>query len=73
MYAPRGRGASPIHFHCVSHAKRGGEGVQIACKIAYILNRRPLSKKIGKIYQFALHVQIVKLLENKNNLNKIKF
>ena len=32
---------SPIHFHCVLHAKKG-EGVQIACKIAYILNGRPL-------------------------------
>ena len=32
----------PIHFHCVLHAK-SGEGVQIACKIAYVLNGRPLS------------------------------
>ena len=30
----------PIHFHCVLHAKRGG-WVQIACKIAYVLNGRP--------------------------------
>ena len=29
------------HFYCVLHAKRG-EGVQIACKIAYVLNGRPL-------------------------------
>ena len=35
---------SPIHFHCVLHMqKRGWEGVQIACKIAYVLNGRPLS------------------------------
>ena len=33
----------PIYFHCVSHAKRG-EGVQIACKIAYVLNGRPLNQ-----------------------------
>ena len=33
---------SPIHFYCVLHAKRG-EGVQIACKIAYVLNGRPHS------------------------------
>ena len=31
---------SPIHFHCILHAKRG-EGVQIACKIAYVLDGRP--------------------------------
>ena len=42
MYTPRWRGVKfPIHFHCVLHAKRG-EGVQIACKIAYVLNGRPL-------------------------------
>ena len=33
---------SHIHFHCVLHAKRG-EGVQITCKIAYVLNGRPLA------------------------------
>ena len=33
----------PIHFHCVLHAKRGrGGGVLKACKIAYVLNGRPL-------------------------------
>ena len=33
---------SPIHFHCVLHANRGGGGgVQIACTISYVLNRRP--------------------------------
>ena len=31
---------SPIHLHCVLHAK-GGEGVQIAGKIAYVINGRP--------------------------------
>ena len=31
---------SPVHFHCILHAKRG-EVVQIACKIAYILNGTP--------------------------------
>ena len=30
---------SPIHSHCVLHAKMW-EGVQIACQIAYVLNRR---------------------------------
>ena len=41
---------SPIHFHYVLHAKRGegGEGVQIACKIAYVLNGRPLSHILYK-------------------------
>ena len=28
---------SPIHFHCVLHAKRGGGGVQIACKIVHVI------------------------------------
>ena len=47
-YAPRGRGVkSPIHFHCVLHAKRGGgEGVQKAGKNAYVINgmhRSPLT------------------------------
>ena len=43
MYAPKMEGGckSPLHFHCVLHAKRG-EGVKIACEIAYILNGRPL-------------------------------
>ena len=36
----RGGVKSPIHFHCVLHAKRG-EGVQKACKIAYVLSGRP--------------------------------
>ena len=46
-YAPRGRGGGevkpPIHFYCVLHAKWGGEGVQIACKIVYVINGRPLT------------------------------
>ena len=51
-YAPRGReggGVKPaLHFYCVLHAKRG-EGVQIACKIAYVINGRPLlMQKFGK-------------------------
>ena len=42
-YAPRGRGGQvsytfPLRITC----KKGGEGVQIACKIAYVLNRRHL-------------------------------
>ena len=38
----RGGVKSTIHFHCVLHAKRGG-GLQVACKIVYVLNRRPLN------------------------------
>ena len=55
MYAHRGGGVkSPIHVHCVLLATTkkcvcvgggGGGGVQIACKIAYILNGRPLNRK----------------------------
>ena len=38
----QGEGVKPsIHFYCVLHAKRG-EGVQIACKIAYVINGRPV-------------------------------
>ena len=41
-YAPRGRGGGQVSntFHCVFHAKRE-EGVQIACKNAYVINGRP--------------------------------
>ena len=44
-YAPRGRGwgqasyTFPLRITC----KKGGEGVQKACKIAYVINGRPLS------------------------------
>ena len=47
MYAPRGRGGGvkpPIHVYCVLYVKRG-EGVQIACKIAYVINGRPQTEK----------------------------
>ena len=42
-YAPWGGGGGkpPIHLYCVLHTKRG-EGVQIACKIVYVINGRPL-------------------------------
>ena len=36
-----GRVKPPIHFHCVLLAKRGW--VEIACKIAYVLNGRSQS------------------------------
>ena len=50
----RGGGVkSPIHLHFVLCAKRG-RGVQIACKIAYVLNGRPL--------RWSVHV--VKMWEN---------
>ena len=40
---PRGRGGKPpVHFYCVLHATKGGEGVQIACTIAYVINGRSL-------------------------------
>ena len=35
-----------IHFYCVLHATRG-EGVQIACKFAYVINGRPLLQTSG--------------------------
>ena len=52
-YAPRGRGVKVsynIYFHCVLHAKKGGgEGVQITCKIAYVLNERPLRNTVQSV------------------------
>ena len=41
MHLGGGGVKSPIHFHGVLHVKRG-EGAQIACKIAYVINGRPL-------------------------------
>ena len=43
-YAPRGRGGQvcytfPLRITCQN---KGGEGVQKACKIAYVINGRPL-------------------------------
>ena len=51
-YVPRGMGRgvkSLIHFHCVLHAKRG-EGVQIAYKIAYVLNGWSLWGNLNEKY-----------------------
>ena len=53
-YEPRGRWGggvnSPIHFHCVLHTKKGGGGgFQVVCKIAYILNGRPLTIELPTI------------------------
>ena len=47
MYVLRGRAGvkSPIHSHCVVHVKKKKKkrgGVQVACKIAYVLNGRSL-------------------------------
>ena len=50
---------SPIHFHCVLHAKRG-EGPQIACKIAYVLNGRPLSKSVMHFLETFCRVWLLK-------------
>ena len=46
MYAPRGSGVGQVSYifpSCITCKKGGREGVQIACKIVYILNGRPLS------------------------------
>ena len=39
----------------VLHVKSGGEGVQIACKIANVLNGRPHIHSMWKIYLFSSH------------------
>ena len=43
-YAPRGRGggSSLLYISIAYCMQKGGEGVQIACKIAYVINGRPL-------------------------------
>ena len=46
----------PIHFHCVLHAKKGGE-VQKECKIAYVLNGSPLSKIINTKWIYPLVIR----------------
>ena len=43
-YAPRGRGSSSLLYISIAYyMQKGGDEVQIACKIAYVLNGRPLS------------------------------
>ena len=39
-YTPRGRGggSSLLYISIAYNMQKGGEGVQIACKIAYVLN-----------------------------------
>ena len=45
-YAPRGRGGSSLLYISIAYYMQkgggGGEGVQKACKIAYVINGRPL-------------------------------
>ena len=48
MKAPKlgGGGVSSLQYISIAYyVQEGGEGVQIACKIAYILNGRPHTKK----------------------------
>ena len=42
-YAPRGGGSSLLYISIAYFMQKGGGWVQIACKIAYVLNRRPPS------------------------------
>ena len=55
MYAPRG-GSSPLYISIAYYMQKGGEGVQIACKIVYVLNGRPLNDTIdnNRIVIFAI-------------------
>ena len=42
-YTPRGRGSETSYAVLLRISrKKGGEGVQIACQIAYVINGRPL-------------------------------
>ena len=48
-YAPRGGGVTSLLYISIAYyMQKGGEGVQIACKIAYVLNGRPLNRKKTK-------------------------
>ena len=38
-----GEGSSLPYISIAFYMQKGGEGVQIACKIAYVLNGRPLN------------------------------
>ena len=57
-YASRGWGwvKPSIQFYCALHAKRG-ERVQIACKTAYVINGRPLTRygMVGLLYCFTMY------------------
>ena len=59
MYAPRGggRGGSRLLYISIAYyMQKGGEGVQIACKIAYILNGRPLEMSVYMIIRYTSKV-----------------
>ena len=44
-YAPRGRGGVSLPYISIAYyIQKGGEGVQKACKIAYVINGRPQTK-----------------------------
>ena len=48
-YAPRGEGGSSLLYISIAyHMQKGGGWLQIACKIAYVLNGRPLTVKEKK-------------------------
>ena len=40
----RGGGSNLLYISIAYYMQKGGEGVQTACKIAYVLNGRPLYK-----------------------------
>ena len=50
-YAPRGRGGGSnlLYISIAYYMQKGGEGVQMACQIAYVINGRPLVEKWGYI------------------------
>ena len=52
-YVPRGRegGSSLLYISIAYFMQKGGEGVQIACKIAYVFNGRPLKSVRAKSVQ----------------------
>ena len=50
MHLGGGGGVNPpIRFHCVLHAKKE-KGIQKACKIAYVINRRPHTFAAPSLY-----------------------
>ena len=58
-YAPRGGGASLLYISIAYFMQKGGGWVQKACKIAYVLNGRPLIKSCYCLEVLFVHGYVV--------------
>ena len=61
-----------MHFHCLLHAKKGSEGIQIACKSAdlYMLLTLPNRPSAPPTYQIKGHTYDIKY--TKHNIVSIR-